>query len=87
MDTNTTPPTSELYTRRQLVARHEHLLSESRVIWLLRHRHRNGLAQAGAVFESSCGQLLIHEPAFLRHFLGLTGRAKPRAARKRRAVR
>jgi hypothetical protein len=40
----------------------------------------NGLS--GAVFDSPCGELLIHEPSFLAWFLGLGGRAKPRAGRK-----
>jgi hypothetical protein len=36
------------------------------------------------VYESKSGQLLIHEPEFLRWYLGLTGRSKPRASRVRR---
>ena len=39
----------------------------------------NGLS--AAVFDSPCGELLIHEPSFLAWFLGLAGRAKPRAGR------
>jgi hypothetical protein len=77
------PPTSELFTSRQLAQRHPHLLSEYRLDWAFRHRRKNGLIAAGAVFESPCGPLLIHEPAFLAWFLGLSGRAKPRAARRR----
>jgi hypothetical protein len=61
-------------------------LNDHRVAWALRNRRKNGLAAAGAVFESACGELLIHEPAFLRYFLGLTGRAKPRALRRSRRV-
>jgi hypothetical protein len=76
------PPTSELYTRHQLTERHPHLLSDSRVVWALRNRKRNGLTAAGAVFDSPCGQLLVHEPAFLTWFLGLAGRSKPRATRR-----
>jgi len=75
------PPTSELYPSRQLVERHPHLLNDHRVAWALRRRRKNGLSAAGAVFESPCGELLIHEPAFLTWFLGLAGRAKPRRAR------
>ena len=81
------PPTSELYTRQQLPPRHPHLLNDHRVAWALRNRRKNGLEAAGAVFESPCGELLIHEPRFLAWFLGLAGRAKPRAARGRRPGR
>lgn len=55
------PPTSELFTRSQLVARHPHLLTDARVTWALRHRASNGLASC--VFDSPCGELLIHEPS------------------------
>jgi hypothetical protein len=79
-----TPPTTELFNKSQLAARHSHLLSASRVAWALRNRRRNGLDAAGVVFDSPCGELLIHEPAFLRWFLGLAGRAKPRALRRSR---
>ena len=75
------PPTTELVTKAQLVARHSHLLSVNRVTWALRCRAENGLS--AAVFDSPCGELLIHEPAFLAWFLGLSGRAKPRAGRWR----
>lgn len=78
----TLPPTTELFTKAQLAARHSHLLSTNRLVWALRHRKMNGLS--GAVFESPCGELLIHEPAFLAWFLGLKGRAKPRATRRGR---
>ena len=40
----------------------------------------NGLT--AAVFDSPCGELLIHEPSFLAWFLGLSGRAMPRAGRR-----
>lgn len=68
---------TELFTKAQLVARHPHLLSVNRVTWALRCRAANGLSTA--VFDSPCGELLIHEPSFLAWFLGLGGRAKPRA--------
>lgn len=77
------PPTTELFTQRQLAERHPHLLNYNRIVWGIRHRHTNGLTATGAVFESACGELLIHEPSFLRWFLGLAGRAKPRAGRRR----
>jgi len=73
------PPMTELVTKAQLVARHPHLLSVNRVTWALRCRAGNGLS--GAVFDSPCGELLIHEPSFLAWLLGLTGRGKPRAGR------
>lgn len=38
------------------------------------------------VYESKSGQLLVHEPEFLRWYLGLTGRSKPRAFRVLRRV-
>jgi len=74
------PPMAELVTKAQLVARHPHLLSVNRVTWALRCRAVNGLS--AAVFDSPCGELLIHEPSFLAWLLGLSGRAKPRAARR-----
>ncbi len=74
------PPTVELVTKAQLVARHPHLLNINRVTWALRCRATNGLS--AAVFDSPCGELLIHEPSFLVWFLGLSGRAKPRAGRR-----
>jgi hypothetical protein len=76
------PPTSELFTSRQLAHRHPHLLSEHRLAWATRHRQKNGLTATGAVFESPCGELLLHEPKFLAWFLGLSSRAKPRRLRK-----
>jgi hypothetical protein len=79
---NTVPPTSELFAQAPLVERHPTILSKARLQWAIRNRHKNGLAEA--VFESRGGEVLIHEPAFLRWFLGLTGRAKPRAARRKR---
>ena len=75
------PPTTELFSRAQLVERHKHLLSQHRLAWALRHRRKNGLNAASAVFDSPCGELVIHEPAFLAWFLGLAGRAKPRRCR------
>ena len=74
------PPTTELVTKAQLVAKHPHLLSVNRVTWALRCRAVNGLS--AAIFDSPCGELLIHEPTFLAWFLGLSGRAKPRAGRR-----
>jgi hypothetical protein len=91
VDTKALPPTTELFTQRQLAERHPHLLNYNRVAWAVRHRRANGLTGVGAVFESRCGGLLIHEPAFLTWFLGLAGRTKPRftrrlAAGRRRAI-
>lgn len=76
------PPMTELVTKAQLVARHPHLLSVNRGTWALRCRAENGLSTA--VFDSPCGELLIHEPAFLTWFLGLSGRTKPRGGRRPR---
>jgi hypothetical protein len=81
---HTVPPTSELFPQRPLVERHPTIFNESRVQWAVRNRHRNGLDEVGAVFESKGGELLIHEPSFLRWFLGLEGRAKPRGLRRRK---
>jgi hypothetical protein len=82
MPAESLPPTSELFTSRQLAQRHPHLLSVNRLAWATRHRQKNGLVAARAVFESPCSELLIHEPAFLSWFLGLSSRAKPRRARR-----
>jgi len=73
------PPTSELFSKEALVERHPNLLTYPRVQWALRNRTRNGLSSI--VHESKSGQLLVHEPEFLRWYLGLTGRSKPRASR------
>jgi hypothetical protein len=73
------PPTSELFSKEALVERHPNLLTNPRVQWALRNRERNGLSSI--VYESRSGQLLVHEPEFLRWYLGLTGRSKPRASR------
>src|ERR1700689_4313985 len=73
------PATSELFSKEALVERHPNLLTYPRVQWALRNRARNGLSSA--VYESKSGQLLVHEPEFLRWYLGLTGRSKPRASR------
>lgn len=81
MNVRSIPPTTELFPRHALVQRHPNLLNESRVQWALRNRARNGLADA--VFESRAGELLVHEPGSLRWYLGLSGKARPRAARKK----
>lgn len=73
------PPTSELFSKEALVERHPNLLTHPRVQWALRNRARNGLSSV--VYESKSGKLLVHEPEFLRWYLGLTGRSKPRASR------
>ena len=41
------------------------------------------LAEITPVYNSPGGELLIHEPSFLAWFLGLGGRARPRAGRRR----
>ena len=76
------PPTSELFSKEGLVERHPNLLTYARVQWALRNRATNGLSSV--VYESKSGQLLIHEPQFLRWYLGLAGRSKPRASSVRR---
>ena len=76
------PPTSELFSKDALVERHPNLLTCPRVQWALRNRATNGLSSV--VYESKSGQLLIHEPQFLRWYLGLAGRSKPRASSVRR---
>jgi hypothetical protein len=88
--TPSSPPMSEimgeLYTSRQLAQRHPRLLNEHRLAWALRHRQKNGLSDAGAVFKSPCGELLIREPAFLAWFLGLSRSAKPRCLRTKASM-
>lgn len=84
MITRDIPPTSELFPRHALVERHPNLLTEPRVQWALRHRATNGLEDA--VFLSRSGELLVHEPGFLRWYLGLKGLAKPRAGRRKHRV-
>jgi hypothetical protein len=72
------PPTSELFSKEALVERHPNLLTCPRIQWALRNRARNGLSSV--VYESKSGRLLVHEPEFLRWYLGLQGRSKPRAS-------
>jgi hypothetical protein len=80
------PRTSELFSKEALAERHPNLLTHARIQWALRNRATNGLSSI--VYESKSGQLLVHEPAFLRWYLGLTGRSKPRASRvARRSMR
>lgn len=79
------PPTSELFNKVQLVERHPNLLTPARVEWALRQRDGNGLKSF--VFESRSGELVVHEPGFLQWYLGLSGRAKPRAPRRPHAAR
>jgi hypothetical protein len=79
------PPAAELFTLRELSDRHPKLLPPNRVRWAARNRHRNGLVHVGALYESPCGELIAHEPSFLLWLLGLSGRAKPRAARRQGA--
>jgi hypothetical protein len=79
---HTVPPTTELFNKHSLVERHPHLLTPARVEWAFRHRESNGLK--GVIYESKSGELLFHEPGFLAWYLGLTGRAKPRAPRRKR---
>jgi hypothetical protein len=76
------PPTAELFSIQELAERHPNLLSEQRLKWAMRNRHQNGLIATGAVFQSRNGTLLIREPAFLAWWLGLSGRSRPRAARR-----
>lgn len=76
------PPPSELFDIRTFVERHPRLLTESRVRWALRNRAKNGLDAQRAVFLTASEFVLIHEPTFLRWWLGLAGRNKPRAPRK-----
>ena len=84
MQTSTfVPNTSELFNKHQLVERHSHLLTEHRLAWALRNRARNGLAAAGAVYDSPCGELILHEPSVIAWLLGRAGRAKPRASTRR----
>lgn len=78
----TAPPTSELFSKAQLVERHPHLFTPARIEWAVRFRESNGLKEV--VFESRSGELVIHEPGFISWYLGLSGRAKPRAPRRRR---
>lgn len=79
---DTIPPTTELFNKKQLIARHPNLLTPARMEWALRQRATNGLK--GVVYESRSGELVVHEPGFLAWYLGLSGRAKLRAQRKRR---
>jgi len=82
------PPTLELFGVRELSSRHPNLLTVQRLEWALRNRETNGLKEARAVFESRSGKTIIHEPPFLRWWLGLTGRRKPRSSpRSRRRAR
>lgn len=78
------PPTSELYSLRDMAARHPNLLTEARLKWALRNRKANGLDAIGAVFNSRGGELLVREPIFLAWWLGLSGRQSPRAPRRKR---
>lgn len=77
----TPPPSCELFSLRELAARHPNILSVNRLAWAVRNRRRNGLGAAGAVYETPVGELLLHEPRVLAWLLGLDGRRKPRRQR------
>ncbi len=77
------PPLTEIFSRSQFIQRHPGLFNKGRLDWAVRNRDQNGLTAARAVYESPVGEILIHEPPFLRWFLGLSGRGKPRALRHR----
>jgi len=72
------PPSTELYALRELAARHPNILTLNRVTWAVRQRHTNGLSRI--VFKTRSGEVVIHEPGFIAWYLGLAGRAKPRAS-------
>ena len=78
----TPPPSCELFSLRELAARHPNILSVNRLAWAVRNRTHNGLD--AAVYETAVGELLLHEPAVIRWLLGLDGRRKPRAPRRPR---
>jgi hypothetical protein len=80
----TVPPTSELFSKAQLVERHSHLFTPARVEWAVRFRESNGLKDF--VYESKSGELVIHEPGFILWYLGLAGRSKPRKPRRQRGT-
>jgi hypothetical protein len=82
MTTIAIPPTTELFSLRQIVERHPHLFTHWRVEHALRKRNSNGLKPS--VFETRSGELLLHEPGFLSWYLGLSGHAKPHAARRKK---
>ena len=77
----------ELFNIRDFAKRHEKLMPVNRVLHAARNRETNGLIEAGAIYKSAVGELIIHEPSMLQWFLGLRGRAKPRRVRKQRAAR
>ena len=81
---NNFPHPAELFSIHALAERHPTLLSVNRLRWAIRNRHINGLAAAGAVFDSPVGEFILHEPAVINWVLGLSGRAKPRAARRKK---
>ena len=82
MSARSVPPTSELFPLPDFPARHPTILNVNRLKWAARNRATNGAADA--FFESRGGELLVHEPTFLRWFLGLDGRNKPRSTRRGR---
>lgn len=85
MNTEQLPPTTELFDCRALADRHPTILTTNRLRWIARNRSKNGAASA--FFDSRSGELLIHEPQFLRWYLQLDGRHKPRASAARRSRR
>jgi hypothetical protein len=80
------PPVEELFPVRVFAARHPHFLNESKVRWAIRNRSTNGLQQVGAIFETRAGAFLVHEPTFIRWFLGLEGRSRPRCSPRREKI-
>jgi len=75
------PPLSELFSKEALVERHPNLLTHPRIPRASRTRATDGLSSV--VYESMSGQVLVHEPGFLRWYLGLTGRSTTRVPHSR----
>jgi len=58
----------DICTAKTLAFENQKILTERQVNWLLKTRHKNGLASAGAVLKIS-GKLYIHKTKFVEWFL------------------
>ncbi len=68
--TETTPQTSfnNLCLQKAFAKENSELFTDSQINWLIKTRHKNGLAETGAVLKIS-GKIYLNKPLFLNWFL------------------
>jgi len=59
---------TDIYVAAQLIAENPDLFTQAQLNWLIKMRHKNGLADCGAIFLVS-RKVYIHKPLFLEWFM------------------